>query len=48
VEPPVEEPPVTEEPEQCGLVGTVGSLLGGLLGEDPTCVQGLELSTPTL
>lgn len=50
-DPPAEQPS-TEQPsggetaEQCGLVDAVGNLLGGLLGEDPTCVHDLELSTP--
>jgi hypothetical protein len=45
-EPPAEQPAEGETAEQCGLVETVGNLVGGLLGEDPTCVHDLELSTP--
>jgi membrane-bound lytic murein transglycosylase B len=44
-EPPVEEVPPEEPTEQCGLLDTVGGLVGGLLGESPDCVQPLELST---
>jgi hypothetical protein len=49
-EPPVgqppPEPPTSDPAEQCGLVDVVGGLVGGLLGESPDCVMGLELSAP--
>jgi hypothetical protein len=44
-EAPPEQPEAPVAPaEQCGLLDTVGGLVGGLLGESPDCVQPLELS----
>lgn len=42
---PVPEAPAEEPAAQCGLLGTVGAVVGGLLGESPECVLPLELST---
>jgi len=40
-----DQPPTADPAAQCGLLDAVGGLVGGLLGESPDCVMGLELST---
>ena len=46
-EQPTDQPPTSDPAAECGLIDTVGDVVGGLLGESPDCVLGLELSTPT-